>query len=352
MPSNPLHYEKHQRDYTLLGTCVVFQAFLGKGMCSYYDYTPHPLFVLVKNRVLYHFSAVEDLRAWALNWIKKYKTAELLLEHKRVHDEIVRSYETLLEHPPKDAVKAIQEHHKHLEKLVKVITAAIEIPEFCGPALDPALKEACMHIRVENENIIKEGFSHHAKLLERIEREKNIPRGTLSCLTLNEFNAFSKTGKLPQNVLERKDFVLVRHTQGKEEVFLDERELKRFGLISQQDFSLVTELKGQTAFAGKAQGKVHIIKFIEEAQHLIEGEVLVTGMTDPRYVPAMKKASAIITNEGGITCHAAIVSRELGIPCVIGTKIATKVLKDGWIVQVKANHGQVIVLDKKGDGKT
>ena len=64
-------------------------------------------------------------------------------------------------------------------------------------------------------------------------------------------------------------------------------------------------------------------------------------MTDPRYVPAMKKAAAIVTDEGGITCHAAIVSRELKKPCIIGTKIATKVLKDGDEVEVDAEKGVV-----------
>jgi len=61
-------------------------------------------------------------------------------------------------------------------------------------------------------------------------------------------------------------------------------------------------------------------------------------------VPAMKKAAAIVTNEGGVTSHAAIVSRELGIPCVIGTKIATEVLHDGDLVEVDANHGKVTIL--------
>ena len=62
--------------------------------------------------------------------------------------------------------------------------------------------------------------------------------------------------------------------------------------------------------------------------------------------PAMKKASAIVTDVGGITCHAAIVSRELGIPCVIGTKIATKVIKDGYLLDIDATHGKVNVLKK------
>lgn len=62
-------------------------------------------------------------------------------------------------------------------------------------------------------------------------------------------------------------------------------------------------------------------------------------MTRPELMPAVKKAKAIITDEGGLTCHAAIVSRELGVPCIIGTKIATKILKDGNLVEVDANKG-------------
>ncbi len=64
-------------------------------------------------------------------------------------------------------------------------------------------------------------------------------------------------------------------------------------------------------------------------------------MTRPEYVPAMRKAAAIVTDEGGLLCHAAIISRELGIPCVTGTRIATKVFKDGDLIEVRANHGLV-----------
>lgn len=69
-----------------------------------------------------------------------------------------------------------------------------------------------------------------------------------------------------------------------------------------------------------------------------------TSMTRPEFVPLMKKAAAIITDEGGITCHAAIVSRELNIPCIIGTRIATKVLKDGDYIEVDADNGIVKIL--------
>ncbi len=100
-------------------------------------------------------------------------------------------------------------------------------------------------------------------------------------------------------------------------------------------------LKGIGASPGIGSGKVKIILSIEEIDKVKKGDILVTKMTNPDMVPAMKKASAIVTDEGGVTSHAAIVSRELGIPCVVGTKEATKKLKDGLEVTVDGTRGIV-----------
>ena len=77
-----------------------------------------------------------------------------------------------------------------------------------------------------------------------------------------------------------------------------------------------------------------------------KGDVLVSIATDPDIVTAMKKASAFVTDEGGLSCHAAIISREMNKPCVIGTKIATKVFKDNDLVEVDANKGIIKILKK------
>ncbi|MBI2476111.1 MAG: phosphoenolpyruvate synthase, partial [Candidatus Taylorbacteria bacterium] len=84
----------------------------------------------------------------------------------------------------------------------------------------------------------------------------------------------------------------------------------------------------------------------EDLEKVKPGDILVTSMTTPNMVPTMKRAAAFITDEGGITSHAAIVSREMKKPCIIGTKIATKVLKDGDLVEVDANSGVVKILRK------
>ncbi len=100
-------------------------------------------------------------------------------------------------------------------------------------------------------------------------------------------------------------------------------------------------VKGLGAAPGMASGTVRVIKAREQADELNEGEVLVTHMTAPDWVPLMRRAAAIVTDSGGMTCHAAIVSRELGIPCVVGTASATTTLRDGETVTVDAGSGVV-----------
>jgi phosphohistidine swiveling domain-containing protein len=99
-----------------------------------------------------------------------------------------------------------------------------------------------------------------------------------------------------------------------------------------------TKVNGMVACQGKVTAKVVVIDKKSEFKKMTKGAILVANNTRPDYVPLMKRAGAIVTNEGGITSHAAIVSRELGVPCVIGTKVATKVFKDGDLVEVIATH--------------
>ena len=106
------------------------------------------------------------------------------------------------------------------------------------------------------------------------------------------------------------------------------------------------EIKGNVGSTGTVRALVRVILSEKDFKKFKDGEVLVTSMTRPEYVPLMKIASAIVTDEGGITCHAAIVSRELKTPCIIGTKNATRILKDGDEVEVDANIGIVRIIKK------
>jgi phosphohistidine swiveling domain-containing protein len=105
-----------------------------------------------------------------------------------------------------------------------------------------------------------------------------------------------------------------------------------------------TELKGRSAFRGKVTGKVKLVNSVKDFSKFKNGNILISTMTTVDFTPYLKKVKAIVTDEGGITCHAAIISRELKIPCVIGTKEATKIFADGDMVEIDAIKGIVKLL--------
>ena len=104
------------------------------------------------------------------------------------------------------------------------------------------------------------------------------------------------------------------------------------------------ELKGTVASKGRANGVVAIVRGVKDLRKVGRGDILVAVATHPDYVPTMRKAAAVVTDEGGITSHAAIVSREFGIPCIVGTKNATSVLKNGDKIEVNAINGTIKLL--------
>lgn len=126
-------------------------------------------------------------------------------------------------------------------------------------------------------------------------------------------------------------------------LFTDQKSLKKIDSALTQKEKTV-ELKGVGVSPGIAKGSISVILSNNDFSKFKQGEILVTSATRPDFVPLMRKASAIITDEGGILSHAAIVSRELKKPCVVGTKNATRVLKDGYLVEVDANKGIVKII--------
>jgi len=115
--------------------------------------------------------------------------------------------------------------------------------------------------------------------------------------------------------------------------------VKKLGLL--ENYSGVKEAKGQPAYIGKARGRVKIIQVPSDMKKMVQGDILISQATSPDLLLAMKKAGAIVTNTGGLISHAAITSRELKIPCIVGTGNATLIFKDGDMVEVDANKGVV-----------
>jgi len=101
-------------------------------------------------------------------------------------------------------------------------------------------------------------------------------------------------------------------------------------------------VQGLPAVPGAASGTVRVLGDVKDGARLKDGEVLVAQMTNPDWLPTMRRAVALVTDTGGMTCHAAIVARELGVPCIVGARTATKDLTDGMVVTVDGTHGRVL----------
>ncbi len=194
-------------------------------------------------------------------------------------------------------------------------------------------------------NLIGHGFIQ--KFLDRASDLLSISYEDLTLLTIEEFESVISEENVDwEKIKKRQELVGVIYTRYKDFIYV-EKEAERFKDILNKKIEVfhVNDFRGNSASIGKVKGVARVVLNPRESA-FEEGEILVTSMTRPEFVPLMRKASAIVTNEGGMTCHAAIISRELNKPCIVGTKVATKVIKDGDLIEVDANHGVVRILER------
>jgi len=168
---------------------------------------------------------------------------------------------------------------------------------------------------------------------------------------LGEFSSLLKreeiiSGMLPKKEeLERRD---VGYFFGNNTLIngLDKEKAEKFFEMhfTQNPVKKVRQLNGLPAYRGVVRGFVRRIMGHKQIDNMKEGEILISPMTIPDFIPAIHKAAAIVTDEGGVLCHAAIVAREFGKPTIVGTGIATKQLQDGDIVEVNATAGKVTLI--------
>ncbi len=145
-----------------------------------------------------------------------------------------------------------------------------------------------------------------------------------------------------ESILRRREHLLMVFTE-QGDTFIPPQEIDAFyrTYVYEEEVTNTDHVNGQSAFLGKVLGTVKILHDASEVLKVQHGDILVATTTNPDLLPAMYRASAFVTDSGGITSHAAIVAREMKKPCVIGTKFATKVFHDGDRVEVDADHGVV-----------
>ncbi len=155
-----------------------------------------------------------------------------------------------------------------------------------------------------------------------------------------------KSGKLPSEKIlqERLDGYVYTKKKFYKSISVVE---KKFNIQIEKPIIQTQVLTGQVAYPGHVKGHVRLIRTRDEVKYFKQDEIIVSSTTTPDFLPAMKKSAAIISEHGGIICHASITSRELKIPCVVGVKGATVALKTGDYVEVDAVKGIVRILKKK-----
>lgn len=179
---------------------------------------------------------------------------------------------------------------------------------------------------------------HFQPVFFYISKKYKISVDDIQRLGIGEIEEMIATGRIPRRAIAaRKKLYVYYPIQGRPRVLVG-NEAKKFIRYFYQTVKMTG--KGRVACPGKARGRAKIILSQDDFPKF-KGDILVVVNTTPDFVPLMKRARAIVAEEGGITAHVSIVSRELGIPCVVGIKNATKVLKDGDRVEVDANKGVV-----------
>lgn len=205
-----------------------------------------------------------------------------------------------------------------------------------------------VYIKDARDDYRRESVFYAQPLFIELARRMLIEPEDTSYLQTSEIVSFLRGKNLvsKQIIAQRKDkFVLYLDTKMNLVCLQGDqinKALKMLRLLEKED--KIKDITGRIASKGAAKGKVAVVKGVKDLDKVQVGNILVAVTTHPDYVPAMRRASAIITDEGGITSHAAIVSREFGIPCIVGTKVATQLLKDGDFVKVDASRGVVTII--------
>jgi phosphohistidine swiveling domain-containing protein len=243
-----------------------------------------------------------------------------------------------------EALKAADNELKEANQLL----AATPIPDELRNRIE--FVRWFMYLRTESVDHFMLVAAAYKPILEFLAREFNLPQEAVLNMTYKEiFDSLNDGGLavLRETVVDRTQngyayFIGPEHAAL---VIGEDIDRLRAACLPAETEGEVRELRGQVAFTGIVRAPARVILDRREADELKEGEILVTAMTSPEFVPAMKRSAGVITNEGGILCHAAIMSRELRKPCIIGTKMATDVIQTGQMVELDAENGIVRILN-------
>jgi phosphohistidine swiveling domain-containing protein len=195
--------------------------------------------------------------------------------------------------------------------------------------------------RIYSEAVYSRTEKFFRSLAKAISERENYHEKALACLTQEEIEIYITSKILPneKELLDRFTASAILFENGNSHILTGEEVTQLESKIFQANNE--GKLQGTIAHTGKIQGRCRVIHDPFKEYEFNEGDILVTGMTRPEFIPFLEKASAIVTDAGGVLCHAAITAREMRKPCVVGTESATKIFQDGDIIEVDAIQGIV-----------
>ena len=292
------------------------------------------------------FKKDEKLQNILNSYIKKYFWAKTdFYQTRKVTPELL-SKEAALEVKGKNIkqiksdIEIIKSNFIKIEKEKKKLLKELKLS--AQDKKDLAFAKLVISWQDERKEEMMKLFYYLFSLIEDAAEYMKINYENLAACSPEEIREILISGK---NIIKKKEEMFMVFARNKKPVYFKGREAKKL-LAAALATQAKGEIKGMVASRGNKNIYTGIAKIIfnPSKQQFNKGEILVTSMTRIEFVPLMRRAKAIITDEGGIACYAAIVSRELGIPCVIGTKNATKALHDGDLVEVDAYKGVVKIL--------
>lgn len=356
-------YDRYFREYTVVGISAAFASFFSRSFDRLYGRTFEEIIAVVKNGRFYHFQIRGDRERLSRSFLRQVNAERAdLAALGQILARYLPSYQRLATLPTRRyKLQTLQQFYRFYRMFLPVAYAGMDTIDFLSE-LDPSRRSSyrrwVVSVRKRAEAIYKIGESVFIPRYLNWLARRHLPGyspALLRYVFYIEMNRFlSGRGKLPTpNVLaSRQRFSIIRFSPFSRYRLLTGRPAARmiaakrlFDPQGAQDHN-VEELRGQVAFPGRVTGKVRIVRLRSQMASFRGGEILVTTMTDPTYLPIMKMASAFVTNEGGMLSHAAIVARELRKPCVIGTRIAAHVLHNGDIIKVDATAGVVRIVKR------
>jgi phosphohistidine swiveling domain-containing protein len=197
-------------------------------------------------------------------------------------------------------------------------------------------------VRLEARQEFEKAHESSHKLFNEIAKRNKMTIEDVKWLTIDEVANLLQNKVLPtkKEIEERKFATVLLFENRKYRIFSGNEAVRFIQKETQEDeYRELDILKGTVVFPGNREGKVVLVREPQELTKMKPGRILVTRMTTPNLLPSIRLAAAIVTDEGGITCHAAILARELRIPCIVGTKYATKFLLDEDVVAIDGKTG-------------